>query len=794
MISHVIKRNGKKAKFQPDKLNKLASWATEHNISWSHIALNGLKKLSDNCSVQDIMQALIKACIDERTESHLKVAGKIYVADLYKRVFADNDAQPYTLKRQMKKMVELGYYLDLDYTDEELDLVDTWLRHKDDLSLSYTQIHQMESKYLVRHRTDKITFETPQFMYARIALAIFEKDPNRMVHIKKYLELLQTLVLSLPSPNWSFIGTVNKTGASCCLFAAEDTAPSIAANNHIIEMMTIAGAGLGNNLMIRSMKDPVKGGTIEHMGRTPYNRAGQSIAKSSKQGPRGGALSTYTSVLDPEAFKMVKARNPATLEDDKVAEIDYNLVFNTMFVEAVKKNREWMLISIYYAPDLYKAFYSEDEALFEELYNKYFNDPSVKKEIIKARDLGIAFTSEQYETGRLYSSNIYEINHHTPFKEAIHSSNLCAEITLPTKPFHDTLALYEEFSSEFAYLLLEGNKKEIVIKDVQLAQQVLANFKVGDIYQGKKILKIQTKNEIALCNIAAINLCRDFTDEEYVEACYYALRTIDYVIYNSEYTFDSVKYTAQNRMSAGVGIMNYAYELARKEMFYSSKAAKIHTHFIAERHMYSLIKASLLISKERGNAPWIHKTKWVDGWTPLDTYNKNVDTITDFTYHYDWKTLKLEIINNGGIAHSALGAHMPGESSSQNLNATNSWYPIRQGNVLKTDGGKVNIFIAPEWTTLQYNYELAWDVPTNDMVDHYAIIQKFTDQAISADYWHDFTKPGQEVLTTKKLLTDFSYKVKMGTKTQYYTNSHTKDSDKEDFGNSAGCASGACSL
>lgn len=135
-----------------------------------------------------------------------------------------------------------------------------------------------------------------------------------------------------------------------------------------------------------------------------------------------------------------------------------------------------------------------------------------------------------------------------------------------------------------------------------------------------------------------------------------------------------------------------------------------------------------------------------------------------------------------------------GESSSQNLNATNSWYPIRQGNVLKTDGGKVNIFIAPEWDVLQYNYELAWDVPTHDMVDHYAIIQKFTDQGISADYWHDFTKPGQEVLTTKKLLTDFSYKVKMGTKTQYYTNSRTKDSDKEDYGNSAGCASGACSL
>lgn len=138
MINHVVKRNGKKVKFQPDKLNKLASWATEHNVSWSQIALNGLKKLSDGCSVQDIMKALMQACLDERTESHLQVAGKIYAADLYKRVFADNNAKPYTLKHQLEKMYSLGYYLKFDYTDEELELIDSWLKHENDFSLTYT--------------------------------------------------------------------------------------------------------------------------------------------------------------------------------------------------------------------------------------------------------------------------------------------------------------------------------------------------------------------------------------------------------------------------------------------------------------------------------------------------------------------------------------------------------------------------------------------------------------------------------------------------------------------------------
>lgn len=794
-ITTVIKRDGKKVKFQPNKLNKLASWATEHDVPWSDIALKGLRKLTDGCSVQDIMKALIQSCIDERTEDHLKVAGKIYVADLYKRVFSDNQATPYTLYDQLDKMYKAGYYLDFlsMYTKEEIEEIDTWLKHESDYQLTYTQINQMESKYLVANRAAKNTLETPQFMYARIALAIFASDPKRMYHIKKYLSLLQECILSLPSPNWSFIGTVRKTGASCCLFTAEDTVDSIAANNHIVELMTVAGAGLGNNYQLRSIKDPVKGGTIEHMGKQPYHKAAQGITKSNKQGTRGGALTTYVPVIDPEFAIIVKARNPATVSENKVDEIDYSFLFNSHFVECIKKGLDWMVISIYYAPDLYEAFYSSNHELFMELYEKYLNDPTVPKKIVKARDLAFIALPEQYETGRLYSGDILRMNYHTAFKsdiDPIHSSNLCAEITLPTKPFHDTLSLYEKYSSEYAYIKLVGHKKEIVIKDIDKAKLLLSSLKKDQEYEGSIVERIKQKNEIALCNIAAINLCRDMTDEEYEEACYYALRTVDYVIYNSEYPFPNVEYTSQQRMSAGIGIMNYAYELARKGLFYTSEAAKKHSHFIAERHFYSLVKASLAISKERGNAPWIDRTKWPEGWLPIDTYEKNVDGIAQFEYRYDWEHLRSLVIANKGIAHSSLAAYMPGESSSQNLNATNSIYPIREGNVLKTDGAKVNIFIAPQWTTLQYNYESAWDIPVTDLADHYAIFQKFTDQAISCDYYHDFTK-GEGELGKKKLLTDFVYKHKLGIKTQYYTNSRTNDSENEQ---ESGCGGGGCSL
>ena len=81
MINTIIKRSGRKAAFDPSKLNKLSSWCVKgeniiHNVDWPTIALNALKKLNDECTVSELVQALITTCLDEETEEHLKVARK----------------------------------------------------------------------------------------------------------------------------------------------------------------------------------------------------------------------------------------------------------------------------------------------------------------------------------------------------------------------------------------------------------------------------------------------------------------------------------------------------------------------------------------------------------------------------------------------------------------------------------------------------------------------------------------------------------------------------------------------
>lgn len=50
MIKYLIKRSGKKVKFDPSKLNKLASWASDHGVEWSGIALDRNEKTSRDCN------------------------------------------------------------------------------------------------------------------------------------------------------------------------------------------------------------------------------------------------------------------------------------------------------------------------------------------------------------------------------------------------------------------------------------------------------------------------------------------------------------------------------------------------------------------------------------------------------------------------------------------------------------------------------------------------------------------------------------------------------------------------
>ena len=138
------------------------------------------------------------------------------------------------------------------------------------------------------------------------------------------------------------------------------------------------------------------------------------------------------------------------------------------------------------------------------------------------------------------------------------------------------------------------------------------------------------------------------------------------------------------------------------------------------------------------------------------------------------------VLENGIISHN----------SSLVSNSTNSLYPIRQAIVIKTGANSKNVFMAPEYETYKDYYQLAWDLTDTDMTNIYSIIQKFTSQGISCDYYLDHSNP--ESKSAKKMLKDWLYRDHMGLKGKYYTNNKTSSGKVEEV--EIGCGSGGCTL
>lgn len=858
MIKTVIKRDGRVEDFSAEKLNQWGHWASKtlgHYVDWPTVVLDTVARLPEVCTTENLQETLIRSCLDRSSWSYNRMAGRLYASLIHKKLYGGRIP---TVRELHIKLVDIGVMKELDYSDEEYQQVERMIDHKRDFKSAYFEIHQCLNKYSLQNRVTKEKYESQQFVYMRMAMAIFEDEPkeNRMKHVEKFYEHLSMKRINAPTPYFINLGTHMRGLSSCCLYTVGDSAESLAIGDHIAYTMTYASAGIGSHINTRSLGDPVRNGLIEHQGKLPYFRSLVGAVKANLQSGRGGACTTHVSIFDPEIKTILKLKNTKSTEDKKIRGIDYSFGTNRFFAKKAAKKEDVFLFNVFTAPDLVEAFYSDDISNFEKIYLKYENDPDFKKEYVNARDILITLLNEQYETGRTYEHNPEEMNRHTPFLDTIYSSNLCVApetkiltdkgdvvisevvgqkvnvwngeewsevvpmktgthkslIRVQTKsgkvlhctPYHkfymkdgnitraglllsgDVLidseiifSVVDEGRYDDTYCFTEPKKGMGVFNDIltgncqEIALPTKPYTNMMDLYSDE----LRHSGEVGICSLGGIVPSNIDSDEMYEEVAYYTLLMIDKCIDLAEHPLPHVGATARARRSAGIGLIGLAHYMAKNKMSFMNEEGKKFLHELAEKHYYYCLKASLKIGKEKGNAEWIHKTKWPRGWLPIDTYNKNIDSVADFEYKKDWESLRKEIIENGGIRNSVIVAHMPSESSSQASGTTNGIYPIRELAMIKTDNGKAADWAAPEGEKLAKYYESVWDIPAIDITHMYAIIQKFTDQAISADSFRYI--PEGENITSDEMIRDYLNRIKFGLKTKYYTNSRITDNGME---------------
>lgn len=781
MLHTIIKRDGQREPFTPSKLNQWGEWGARTlgpQVDWPSVVLETVSGLQGECTSRQLQQQLIKTCLDFDTWSYNRMAGRLY-ATLIRKDLYRNDRP--TVKALHTKLIALGHMEALAYSDAEYAEVEALIDHERDFGYAHYQLHTHLTKYAIADRVKGVYYETPQFIYMRMAMALAVDQPRerRMHDLAKFYEHLSLNRINAPTPNHVNLGTPLRGYASCCLYTTGDSARSIAVGNHIANTMTYMSAGIGAHMATRSLNDPVRGGVIRHQGKLPYFRALVAEVKSNLQNGRGGACTSYFSIFDPEVDTLLRLKNPMSTEDKKIRGMDYSWGGNRFFARKVARNEEIFLFNIYTAPDLHEALYSADEERFEALYAQYDNDPNFPKTYVNARELLITASNEWNETGRIYEHNIYEMNRHTPFLDTIHSSNLCAEIALPTGPYNAIMELYADSDVSFVEVEDTQGQRHRFPGDTPLQTQRGLLYphalQVGDHVDAIAVARIVQRSapEVATCNLAGICVDNISSEEQYAEAAYYALLMIDKCIHLAHYELPQVGFTSRQRLNAGVGILGLAHLMAREKQRYTSTTGKQFIHQVAERHYYHLLRASLRLGQELGNAPWMHKTRWPQGWLPQDTANPNVEKIADFKPRYDWEGLRQEIIANGGIRNSVLVAHMPTETSANASGTTNGLYPIRELTLIKTDNHRVNYWAAPDGDVLGDHYESAWDIPNRDMVEMYAIVQKWTDQGISADFYRRVV--GDAWISSTEMIEHYLHRVRLGLKSKYYMNQKTSD-------------------
>ena len=640
MIKIIIKRNGSEQPFSATKANGWGAWSAKtlgNLVDWGGIVLEAAGQCPEVCTSLQFQETLISVCLSRKTWEYNRMAGRLY-SSLLERLFYPN-GRP-TVQQLHQELFDAGIMVRLNYSDEEYAEIEKIIDHKTDLKYPHYQINQIRFKYALRNKATKKEYETPQFVYMRMAMALAEELPKeeRLTFVRGWYEHFSHNRLNPPTPNFVNLGTKLNGYASCCLYTTDDTAPSLAAGDHIAYMMTCMSAGIGTHIKTRSLGDPVRGGVIQHQGKLPYYRSMVGAIGANLQNGRGGASTVYYTAYDPEVESIQKLRHPMTPQSKRIAGCHYNFGSNKAFARKVARNESYSPFSYANAPELYEAQYAKDQSKFEKLYAEYESTATTK---LNARDVFLGAATQAYETGVQYLHLTDAMNKHTPFKETIYSSNLCAEIGLPTKPFKSVAELYRK-------------------------------YKEGD-------------GEIGLCSLAGIIVSNIESDEQYADVAYYALRMIDVCIHKSDYVFPNLEHTAKSRLSAGVGILGLAHLMAKEGQKYDTQEGRNFIHEVFETHMWHLIGASLRLGKELGNAPWMHKTLWPEGWLPIDTYEKKVDELVTVGNKRDWESRRQEIIANKGIRNSVLGAHMPGESSTIAAGTTNGPYAVRELYIMKTN-------------------------------------------------------------------------------------------------------------
>jgi ribonucleoside-diphosphate reductase alpha chain len=735
---YVTKRDGSKELLAVEKWQAQVAKVCKGiaDVSQSMIEIKSQPHFYDGITTNEIDNITLRAIVDlidvesNPDIGHTNyqfVAGKQRLSILRKDVYGGYEV-PH-LYAIVKKNVATGLYTAelLDwYTEEDWNKMNEMLDHEKDEQYGYASIEQLIEKYLVKNRSTKKTYETPQIRYMIAAATVFHKEePNtaRMRYIKEYYNAASDGLFTLATPVLAGLGTPTKQFSSCVLIRSDDDLDSIFASGEMMAKYASKRAGIGLEIgRLRPLGSPIRGGEIMHTGMIPFLKKWFGDLRSCSQGGiRNASATVFYPIWHHQFDDLIVLKNNQGTEETRVRHMDYGVVLSSFFWRRFKNKQDITFFDPNEVPDLYEAFYSNIER-FEQLYCEYEKRTDLRTKSMSAEEVfKSGILKERTDTGRIYLVFIDNVMNQGPFDPEYHTiyqSNLCCEILLPTK-----------------------------------------SFKRLDDVDGR----------IALCTLGSINWGAFRNPEDMRRACRILQRSLCNILDYQDFLSIQSKLSNDEIQPLGIGVTNLAYWHAKRGLRYGEKDALQDVKSWMEHQAYYLTEATVELARERGACLHSEKTRYGQGTFPWELRANGANELADFTPELDWETLRVNM-KQYGVRNATLMAIAPVESSSVVINSTNGIeMPMSLISVKESKAGSF-VQVVPEYHKLKNKYQLMWEQKDCDgYLKTSAVLAAYVDQSISTNTFYNPAHFADRKVPTTLIAKNLMQAHIWGLKTFYYS-------------------------
>ncbi len=727
----VIKRNGKLEDYNPEKMRKVCVWAANGNSGYADMLLDAtVIKLYDKIKISDVFDELIKSAVNKISRIYPiyeNIAAKLYLLKYYRESWNIKTNLDYP---SLSTVIEKGLHhkkynknVFNSYSKTEIEELNKIIDPNNDFLFTYKSLIFFTRKYCLNSSKNK-KLELPQHTYMRIAMTLFYKEEKsiRLELVKKFYNYLSNHYFTVSTPIFMNAGTNNMQLSSCVLSQMGDDANSIM---DTIKDIAIYSKFKGGNAvdisMLRASGSYIAGNNGISSGPVPFLKIIESTIKAFNQGSeRPGVCCVYFQWWHYNFEELVVLKNNSGTEENRARQLKYSVKINDILIKRALKNEDITLFNPHDVPLLIGKYGSE----FEKQYIEYENNSSLKTKKMPARQVLSMLFKERVETGNIYLFHEENVNETSLLNRYINSSNLCCEITLPSR------------------------------------------------YRNSNEIELNNPGEISLCNLASVNLVKwdSFDQNVQQDIVSILVRAIDNTIDIASYPIKEAMYTNLKYRYLGIGVLNYANYLATHKIVIDSDEALEQTAKLFDELSYQIINASLELSKEKGKCPGFDETLWALGELPITKANKQALDLVNYKPDMNkWKLLSNEI-KKYGLRNAQLMAIAPTATSGKSINATESIEPI-QDFIYKEDGKSNVITLAPNISQNSIYYKRAIECDQYQLIRLAAIRQCYIDQSQSINMY--FKKV--------KSLTDFTllhlYGFSLGIKTYYYCKTEKEEID-----------------